>query len=100
MMSSIIYGEIKENQLRSWSENKNPYDILVENNRIEKLGGWEFLEIANKLFSDEVQVDWGSFAYKCTKNQLKKLKDQTGCEINLETLKTGEIYGIVFIEEY
>lgn len=59
MMSSIFYGEIKENQLRSWSENKNPYDILIENNRIEKLGGWEFLEIANKLFSDEVQVDWG-----------------------------------------
>ena len=100
MMSSIFYGEIKENQLRSWPENKNPYDILVENNRIEKLGGWEFLEIANKLFLDEVQVDWGSFAYKCTKNQLKKLKDQTGCEINLETLKIGKIYGIVFIEEY
>lgn len=100
MMSSILYGEIKENQLRSWSENKNPYDILIENNRIEKLGGWEFLEIANKLFSDEVQVDWGSFAYKCTKNQLKILKDQMGCEINMETLKTGKIYGIVFIEEY
>ena len=100
MMSSILYGEIKVNQLRSWSENKNPYDILIENNRIEKLGGWEFLEIANKLFSDEVQVDWGSFAYKCTKNQLKILKDQTGCEINMETLKIGKIYGIVFIEEY
>ena len=28
MMSSILYGEIKENQLRCWSENKNPYDIL------------------------------------------------------------------------
>lgn len=61
MMSSILYGEIKENQLRCWSENKNLYDILVENNRIEKLGGLEFLEIANKLFSDEVQVDWGEF---------------------------------------
>lgn len=67
---------------------------------LKNLEAGNFLEIANKLFLDEVQVDWGSFAYKCTKKQLKKLKDQTGCEINLETLKTGKIYGIVFIEEY
>lgn len=39
MMSSIFYGEIKEDRLKTWKENKNPYDILTDNNRIEKLGG-------------------------------------------------------------
>lgn len=42
MMSSIFYEEIKENRLNTWKENKNPYDILADNNRIERLGGWIF----------------------------------------------------------
>ena len=100
MMSSIFYGEIKEERLNSWSENENPYDILKENNRINSLSGWDFLEVAKKLFTEEVQVDWGSFAYKCTKDQLRKLRQKTHCEIEkFEQLDTDQIYGIVFIEE-
>lgn len=34
MMSSIFYGEIKEDRLNMWKENKNPYDIFADNNRI------------------------------------------------------------------
>lgn len=45
MMSSIFYGEIKEDRLNTWKENKNPYDILADNNRIERLDGWDFLFI-------------------------------------------------------
>ena len=50
MLSSIYYGEIQSDKLVSWNENKDTYNILVENNRVYKLGGWEFLDIANKLF--------------------------------------------------
>ena len=81
MLSSIYYGEIRSDKLESWSDNKDPYNILVENNRVYKLGGWEFLDIANKLFDNEKQVDWGSYAYQCTKEQLERLMEQTGCEI-------------------
>ena len=56
MMSSIFYGEIKEERLNSWSENENPYDILKENNRINRLSGWDFLEVAKKLFTEEVHT--------------------------------------------
>ena len=80
MLSSIYYGEIQSDKLVSWNENKDPYNILVENNRVYKLGGWEFLDIANKLFDNEKQVDWGSYAYQCTKEQLERLMEQTGCE--------------------
>ena len=31
MMSSIFYGEIKEDKLQTWFENRNPHDILVVN---------------------------------------------------------------------
>ena len=72
----------------------------VENNRVYKLGGWEFLGIANKLFDNEKQVDWGSYAYQCTKEQLEKLMEQTGCEIDkMNELASEKIYGIVFVEE-
>ena len=67
MLTSIYYGEIQSDKLVSWNENKDSYNILVENNRVYKLGGWEFLDIANKLFDNEKQVDWGSYAYQCTK---------------------------------
>ena len=100
MMSSIFYGEIKEDRLNTWKENKNPYDILADNNRIERLGGWDFLFIADELFTDCVQVDWGSFAYKCTKEQLIELTRKTKCTISgIELLKPEKIYGIVFIED-
>lgn len=99
MMSSIFYGKIKEEKLASWTENKNPYDILESNNRVEKLGGWEFLSYSKTLFSDEVQVDWGSFAYKCTKKQLQELVDITHCEIEFSLLEEDKNLGIVFIEE-
>lgn len=101
MMSSIFYGEIKEDRLKTWKENKNPYDILTDNNRIERLGGWDFLFIADELFTDCVQVDWGSFAYKCTKAQLIELMEKTYCKISdVEFLNQNQIYGIIFIEEY
>ena len=100
MMSSIFYGEIKEERLKSWTANGNPYDILIENNRIYRLGGWDFLEVSKKLFTDEVQADWGSFAYKCTKEQLRMLMQKTNCEIEkIDQLNPDQIYGIVFIEE-
>lgn len=93
-------ADIQSDKLVSWNENKDPYNILVENNRVYKLGGWEFLDIANKLFDNEKQVDWGSYAYQCTKEQLERLMEQTGCEIDkINELASEKIYGIVFVEE-
>lgn len=57
MLSSIYYGEIQSDKLVSWNENKDPYNILVENNRVYKLGGWEFLDIDNKLFRLSGKLD-------------------------------------------
>ena len=49
--SSFIYDLFGEYKGKSKC---NPYDILESNNRVEKLGGWEFLSYSKKLFSDEV----------------------------------------------
>ena len=54
-MLSSIYGEIQSDKLVSWNENKDPYNILVENNRVYKLGGWKLSEkIYGIVFVEEV----------------------------------------------
>lgn len=101
MMSVIYYGEIRSDKLETWGSNKEPHEILVSNIEIHRLGGCDFLQHAKHIFSDEVQVDWGSFAYKCTKDQLSELAQITKCEIpKLDCLDETIIYGIVFIECY
>ena len=92
MIELLINGyEYYENERKSKDD---------ENNRVYKLGGWEFFGIANKLFDNEKQVDWGSYAYQCTKEQLERLMEQTGCEIDkMNELASEKNYGIVFVEE-
>ncbi len=61
----------------------------------------EFLQIADRIFSEQVQVDWRSFTYKGMKNQLEKLQEMTKCEIDkIDELVDGIEYGIIFIELY
>ena len=51
------------------------------------------MSIAENLFSEQVQVDWGSFAYQCTKEQLCELVRLTNCEIaKLDGLQIGVTY--------
>ena len=39
-------------------------------------------------------MDWGSYAYQCTKEQLEKPMGQTGCEIDkMNELASEKIYG-------
>jgi len=99
MVSSIYFGNIKLDRLKTWNENKDPYDILEENYRINRISGWEFLSLADKLFTEKVQVDWGSFAYKCNTELLRDLANQTRCEIDLSLVEDNGRIGIVFIEE-
>lgn len=46
-------------------------------------------------------MDWGSFAYKGTKEQILKLMELVKCERDeVNNLVDCDIYGIVFVEEY
>lgn len=102
MVCDIFYGEISDARKENWNlKTNNPYEVLVKNKPITKLGGWEFLTCAKEMFRDEIQIDWGSFAYKCDKEELKKLEKQTKCNIpGLNELEEGKDYGIIFIENY
>ena len=94
----IKVGVIKPDKLETWKENKDPFDILDDWKEIERIDWITFLNVSKELFTDEVQVDWGSVAYKATKDQLKKLIVEYKAEIkDLEDLP-DENLGVVFIE--
>ena len=67
----ILLGIIKPDKISSWKENDDPFDILDNTKDIKGINWIEFLHAAHNIFTDEVQVDWGSFAYKATKDQIK-----------------------------
>ncbi len=99
-MTSLYYGEIKPERLETWNTNSDPYDILVERHEISPKLLFQ-LHYAERICSNEVKVDWGSFAYQCTKAQLKELEQACSLEIKgLEELRDDYIYGLVWIEEY
>lgn len=99
-MTSLYYGEIKPERLKTWFDNHDPYDILVE--RIEISPKLHFqLNYANQMCSDEVKVDWGSFAYKCSKEQLLKLSEKCHLDIKgIDELDDEKTYGLVWVEDY
>ena len=102
MYYKICYGEISETGRKVWEqEDVSPFDVLIENNEVLFDDSWPgFLGWARKKLHDEVQVDWGSFAWRCTGRDILQLKeDRPRCSIGAyENIEAEKEYGIVFIE--
>ena len=98
MVYEIKVGVIKPDKLETWKENSEPFDILDDWKDIKLINWIDFLQMARRIFTDEVQVDWGSFAYKATKEQLRQLMEEYNAEIeDLDDLPDANL-GVVFIE--
>lgn len=101
MMSVIYYGIIKPDRLSTWKSNKDPYDILENRIAFARASGWDFLEKSDKILRDMTQVDWGSFAYKASYEELVTLQQALKCEIpDLDKFEKDTEFGVVFIELY
>ena len=93
----IEVGIIKPDKLKTWNENNDPFDILSEAKNMTAVD-WTYFFDKAKIFTDEVQIDWGSTAYKATKDQLREFVSVTNCLIEgLEELPDDNL-GVVFIE--
>lgn len=104
MVHQTYYGEISDEWKQDWGDaGEDPFQVLRKNNDF-KCGDWEtFFQLAPEVFTDEVQVDWGSFAYKATKDMLIEMRKRShgACRVRDESkLQDGVIYGVVFIEMY
>lgn len=98
MVYEIKVGAIKPDKLEAWNEKSNPYDVLDDWKNINQIDWVAFLRAARSLFTDEVQLDWGSYAYKATKEQLKQLTEEYKAKIEGFDELPDENLGVVFIE--
>ena len=98
----FLYGEISEAGKQVWDGKEiSPFDILSKNRDIKCIGSWmDALGWARKDLREEVQVDWGSFAWKCFGRDLQKLAERKPrCVIeDFEDIAPEKEYGVVFIE--
>lgn len=101
MVFRVYYGEISESRKENWDNGKeNPYDVLASNKKISGYDWMSFFAIARRYLKDEIQIDWGSFAWKGCKSDILKLKKDWHAKLEDETfLKEDVEYGVVFIEE-
>ncbi len=101
MVFSVYYGEISESRKENWDNGEeNPYDVLIANKKISDYDWISFLSIARTYLKEEIQIDWGSYAWKGCKADILKLKREWHAKLEDETsLKEDVEYGVVFIEE-
>lgn len=100
MMYYAYYGELSEAYRKDWNNDaENPFQVLTWHKNIEAPHWTAFLAEARALFRDEIQIDWGSFAWKADKAALLKMDQCHGfCVESAATLQSELEYGVVFIE--
>ena len=101
MQFEVYYGEISDARKLNWDNGEeNPYDVLKHNYTIKPAQNWmEFLHWAEKNLSDEIQIDWGSYAWKCKGKVIKRIRYISyGYIKDLENVVDDQEYGVVFIE--
>lgn len=115
MVCSAFFGEISETRKKNWpGVEKNPSDILISPVSLDGKGH-DLLDASSKYFTDEVKVDWGSYAWKCAPEQiilfLNDYKSSLPWLQNSEKNKIQEVknyitkhgqteYAVVFVENY
>lgn len=100
-MNSIFYGELNEHNIEKWDiSDENPFNVLKDYN-LTNIVTNDAVSYGNKCLRDSVYVDWGSIAWRATKEELtkylRKLKIHTSV---LKEFDDKKEYGVVFIEEY
>ena len=115
-MTTAFFGELSEKRKCIWdNKENNPYEVLHEPIELNCRGN-NLLIDGKKFFTEQIQIDWGSFAWKSTpeavlsylelykakecswlieddENLIERVKEQINQRGNVK-------YGIVFIELY
>ena len=114
MECSAYFGELSETRKQKWEQgNTNPYEVLVSPIRLERKGH-DLLSVGSKYFREKIKLDWGSFAWKCSPDEMYRFldehkttlpwlvkSDEELCtKVRDYVLQRGNTeYGIVFVEE-
>ena len=110
-MWACYFGEISASYLENWAphkvspEQKEPeiFDVLSSGQEIMYRLDWR---AAEECFSDKIQVDWGGWAYKVTKEQAVAYNERTGMgswsipQRIIDGMEEGKVYAIIDVEMY
>ncbi len=98
-MYKILFGIISSKRRRNWNDrDEDPYKVLDEC-LYERECSIGTLPSAGKAFRDEVQIDWGSYAWKAKKREIRRFFRRKGYpEEVLEKFDSDEEYGVVYID--
>ena len=102
MIVEVFFGEISDERKLNWDNGEeDPFNVLKKNYRVE-WGDVQFLSDGDVYFHEQIQVDWGSYAWKCSKAEfvdyLKMRELKVSKELDWDSLPEDGQYGVVFIE--
>lgn len=99
LMYEIIIGELSEERKVGWKELDVDPDEVLEKTLFRSQCRMGTLSSAADSFRNEIQLNWGSFAWKAKKKDLikffKKHKYPKDILSDLDSVKT---YGVVYID--
>lgn len=114
MMCSTYFGVLSEKRKSNWDNgDDNPFDVLQSRICLDGKGH-DVLRAGSQYFNSKIQIDWGSFAWKCTPEEICRFlcdyKTTLSWMIKSEeeliekvkayiTANQNEEYGVVFVEE-
>lgn len=97
-MYTIRIGEISEERKKNWHlDDDNPYAVIGGKPICEDSCTIDGVLYCQECLRDEVQIDWGSWAYKGNASEIKALFRKLRWVDN--PLEDGKDYAVVFIEE-
>ena len=104
-MTNVYIGELTDYALNNWLKADEPFDILKKENEEEVSLNWiEFMWWANSNLKDQFQVDWGSFAWRCDKEDMTRFCNDYNTEPwedeFISQMDPAKEYGAVLIEMY
>lgn len=98
-MYRIIIGEINKEQSAEWENMNVNTDKILDPVMFEKDCNMGTLALASKTFHNEVQLDWGTFAWKAFKSDIKRFFRKKGIkEKELELFDAFKEYGVMYID--
>lgn len=101
-MYRIEIGIISPARMNNWySDDDNPYDVIEGKAMYSRSCNIYGITDCQKCLREEVQIDWGSWAFKADRKELEKLFKTLHWGFGLldKRLEDYKEYAVVFIEE-
>lgn len=98
-MYKIMIGEIDKKHNENWGNNKS-VEKMLEPIIVEKECNIGTLSQAARIFHNEEQIDWGIFAWKAFKSDIKRFFKKKGIPgKELEPFDEYKEYGVVYVDK-